>query len=131
MRAARTGTALLVPSLLLLLLGGCRSQGQVVPLSELVAHQMSYQGDDLAVRGSIVAFGAGAGQYFVIQDAHQNRVEVLPTSRVARYRGSRVTVEGTFHADQTRGRWIWLHNVAARAGKAHRLAPTGEPPRSG
>ncbi|MGH2719218.1 MAG: hypothetical protein ACRDJU_11635, partial [Actinomycetota bacterium] len=98
--------------LLLLLGSGCRRSAQAVPLSVLAANQGSYQGQAVVVHGAIVTFTDASGQYFVIQDAHQDRVEIVPSTRIAPYAGRRVTVEGTFHTDESAGRWIQLGSVS-------------------
>lgn len=81
-------------------------------LAQLSAHQAAYAGHRVVVHGTIVAFSDGAEPYFVIQNDHQDRVEIIPAAAIAPYTGRSVTVDGTFHVDQTTGRWIQLRSIS-------------------
>lgn len=108
----RLRAAALLLSCAALIASDCGGPGPLVSLSRLVADQSAYAGHQVAVRGTIVAFNDASGPYFVIQDNHQDRVEVFPRSWIAPYSGRTVTVAGTFHVDQTTGRWIQLRSVS-------------------
>ena len=87
--------------------GGIRD----VTLAELVADEGEYAGDQVRIRGTIVGFENP--EHYVIEDAHSNRVEIVPLERIAEYVGRAVEVTGRFSFSENRGRVLELEEVTA------------------
>ncbi len=85
-------------------------------LAALARHQQSYAGEEVSTAGTVVRFHDPSGPYFVLQDSHQDRVEVRPAWRVAADLGRRVQVIGRFTIDASNGRVIEVTSVAPLSG---------------
>ncbi len=105
---------LLMMSVLLLpgLLVDCRSRPTAsVSLAQLVANQDAYVGRLVDTTGMVRSFIDATGRYYVIEDSHQNRVELLPASRADPYEGGRIEVTGKFGFDERTGRFIVIEGI--------------------
>lgn len=84
-----------------------------VSLGSLAANQGSYQGQEVRTEGLVQRFTDPTGPYFVLEDAQQDRVEVLPAARMAGFEGRRVEVTGKFGVNETIGRYIQVERVSS------------------
>ncbi len=66
--------------------------------------------------GVVRAIRDTSGDYFVLEDAQHDRVQLLPASRAAPFDGQRVEVLGTFRFDQTSGRRVEIATITATSG---------------
>lgn len=106
--------SLLMMAVLLLsgLLVDCRSRSAAtVSLAQLAAKQDAYAGRLVDTIGTVRSFLDASSRYYVIEDAHQNRVELLPGRLVSRYVGRRVEVTGKFEFDERSGRFIAIEEI--------------------
>ena len=104
--------ACLAALLVLAACGGPRG----VSLTELAVNADYYDGRDVAASGVVHEFGDEDGtieHHYVIQDADQNRVELLPHELVAPHVGSAVEVVGEFDYDENRGRVLHIDTIEA------------------
>ena len=95
-------------------LSACGTVARSVDLADLVQHQDSFNGVRLSARGDVRAIHDASGDYFVLEDEHQDRVAMLPSARAAPYSGQQVEVVGTFRFDQKAGRRIEIESIVAR-----------------
>jgi len=102
------------------LLVGCGGTSGLprVSLSLLVAHQDRYDGARVRVRGRVRAFVDPDGlRYFVLEDTRDNRVRLVPSDVVGRYRGSEVEVTGCFTTSPVVGRRLRASDVVRLRGR--------------
>lgn len=101
-----------------LLLAACQGGGGDVAIADLARDPESYQGREVTVRGTVVAFDAADGatrRHIAVEDAARNRVELLPISAAEPHVGRAVEVTGTFTFDPARGRAIEITTIEATA----------------
>lgn len=113
---------------LLVLLGACGLFGpESVQLRELAIHAEDYDGTTVETVGLVREFGAAGEEdddgddgdvvhHFVIEDADQNRVEVLPPEAAEPFVGQPVRIVGEFDFDPNRGRAIHVEEITLAAG---------------
>lgn len=90
-----------------------------VTLSQLVADEEAFIGRQVDVEGRVVAFLDPDGtEYFVLEDASQNRVMLLPTDLVRGYVGETIEVVGRFDFDPNAGRILEVEEIRARSGSS-------------
>lgn len=84
-----------------------------VPLAHLVAEQETYDGQALTTEGTVVAVRdfATADDYFVLQDAAENRVRLVPDEAAAPHDGDTVAVTGSFRFDEQSGRHLTVEQI--------------------
>lgn len=85
-----------------------------VPLAELAVEMERYDGDEITTSGVVVEFDETDGaleRHFVIQDASDNRVQLLPDEVAEPHAGSAVTVTGEFEFDPERGRLLHVETI--------------------
>lgn len=112
--ATRVLTALL--GVVTALLAACGAPAQVA-LPELVHDTESFDGRVIVVQGVVRAFGAPNTRvqpHFVIQDADDNRVQLLPGDAAEPHVGSAVEVTGTFEFDDERGRLLTIDTIESQ-----------------
>ncbi len=98
-----------------LVLAACQGGGEVA-LADLARDAESYEGEEVTVRGTVVAFDAQEGatrRHIVVEDEDSNRVELLPTSAAEPHVGATVEVTGIFTFDPSRGRAIEVSAIRA------------------
>lgn len=113
---ARWALAALLASLALVG-AGCGSPVDTSPV-ELAAEAEAFDGRDVTVQGSVVAFDADDGAsrpHVVLEDEDANRIELLPTDEMLPYAGSAVEVTGTFEFATDQGRRILVEDVTELA----------------
>lgn|SRR5487761_1118695 len=107
----------LAPILVLaLLVAACGVPSRPVSLASLAADQASYQGQEVTTQGVVHRFTDPTGPYFLIEDAADNRVEVVPAAEIAKYEGRQVAVTGKFDFVPNTGRVIHIHHVSLASG---------------
>lgn len=90
---------------------GC-SGPQTVALEDLAVEMDRYDGQQVVTHGIVREFGGDdVDRYFVLQDAHPNRVRLLPTRVAEPHAQSTVEVTGTFEFDPNRGRLIRVERI--------------------
>lgn len=105
--------------------GGCSSSGATtVSLAALVADEERYAGDEVRTRGVVRRFSGASGPHFVLEDAEQNRVRLVPVEEVADREGDPVVVVGTFDFDDTTGRVIHVERLTAADASSDRASGT-------
>jgi hypothetical protein len=82
------------------------SETHTIDLAGLVSRQQDFAGDEVRTSGTVTRFVDAAGTYYVLQDAQQDRVELLPPSKAGAFDGRTVTVTGRFHVSSSIGRFI-------------------------
>lgn len=100
---------------LALLAVACQGGG-AVDLADLAMDAERYDGRDVTVRGTVVAFDTEDGameRHVVIEDEASNRVELLPIEVAEPHVGDDVEVTGTFSFDPERGRAIEVSSISA------------------
>ena len=70
-----------------------------------------HSGELVRTSGVVRPFRDASGTYYVLEDADNNRVELLPARSVADYAGRSITVVGTFAASDTTGRALTVRSV--------------------
>jgi hypothetical protein len=109
----------LAPATLLvivLLASACAPVSSVAPipvsLAQLAADDGTYDGRDIETQGIVRQFQDPAGTlYYTIEDSRPNRVNLTPANVADMYVGERVEVNGTFHFDEYKGRFITVQRV--------------------
>lgn len=93
---------------------GCASGPVDVELSRLAAEQEVYDGDTVVAEGNVRAIRdqPDTELYYVLEDADNNRVRLLPQELAAEHEGGRVRVRGVFEFDSGQGRLLQVENVA-------------------
>ncbi len=121
------------------LLAGCDggSGVPVVSLSSLATRQERYDGTRVQVEGHVRPFvDADGQQYYVLEDAGHDRVQLEPSGAARSYRGTTVRVRGCFTADPSTGRHLQVTAIArlvdgathqARTLPAHACRAAGGP----
>ena len=86
-----------------------------VPLAQLVAEQESYDGQTVVTEGTVAAVrdSPSADAYFVLQDAADHRVRLLPDEAAAPHEGDNVVVTGVFRFRQQSGRDLRVDGINA------------------
>lgn len=96
----------------LLLASACGSAPATsVSLATLATNSQRYTGAQVSTRGVVQRFVDPSGPYFVLQDAQEHRVELLPSSRVSPDVGRQIEVTGTFNFSPDSGRFIDVQEV--------------------
>ncbi len=105
--------AALLLTALLVAAPGCASGPVEVELSQLAADQEAYDGDTVVTEGTVreIRDHPDAEPYHVLEDAHDNRVRLLPDELAAEYAGRRVQVRGGFEFDPGQGRLLRAEDV--------------------
>lgn len=117
-RLGEVATLAAVALVLMLLLGGCKSSSGTgtpveVSVAQLAAEQSAYAGKDVRTRGVVRMFADPEGDYYVVEDSLENRVELMPASSATSYADQQVTVIGRFDVDPNVGRVIKITEIRA------------------
>ena len=99
-----------------IVLAACSGGGPVeVPLAQLVAEQEAYDGQTVVTEGTVAAVrdSSAADAYFVLQDAADNRVRLLPDEAAAPHEGDSVAVTGAFRFREQSGRDLTVDRINA------------------
>lgn len=107
----------LVAAALAVALAACGTP--TVPLEELAVEAEQYDGQEVTTHGVVAEYGEDDGaveRHFVIQDADDNRVRLVPDGSAEEHVGSPVEVSGTFDYDQTRGRSLRIDSIERAGG---------------
>jgi len=98
----------------LVLLGRCGGTGQV-SLAKLATNQDAYLGKQVSTRGTVEAQSNPNGsRYYVLADAEQDLVILVPNGTARRFAGHEVAVRGRFGFDPHVGRLIRITQISAR-----------------
>lgn len=90
-----------------------------VPLDELAVEAREYDGREVTTYGVVAEYGEEDGAiepHFVIQDADDNRVRLLPAEAAEGHVGSPVEVTGAFTFDEARGRSLHVDSIEQADG---------------
>lgn len=111
-------TAGRIPVGLILALVSIACSPSTVTLDRLVADQERFIGDRVIVTGWVVSFEEPDGSVsFVLEDAEQHRVLLLPDNIGERHLGDSVAVTGRFDFDPDQGRILWVEEIHPTPGK--------------
>lgn len=105
----------------------CVAGPRSLTLADLVREQDSLRGAEVRTDGVVRVIHDTSGDYFVLEDAQHDRVQLVPASRAAAFDGRRVEVVGTFRFDQTSGRRIEIATIAAASGGSPSPGGSGGP----
>lgn len=102
---------------LVLLTTGCGGGSGKVSLARLASNQSAYLGKEVATTGVVELQRSGNGSaYYVLADAAQDLVLLVPRTTVRGYQGERVTVHGGFAFDPRQGRLIRVNAISRSSG---------------
>lgn len=96
------------------LLAACGVGGPArVSLAELVAEAERRDGDTVRTTGVVREFTADEAlvHHFVVEDAANNRVQLVPNEAAAAHVDEQVEVTGTFRYDESRGRVLEVEEI--------------------
>jgi len=96
-----------------LLFAGCGGSGSGhVSLARLAVNQEAYLGQRLSTSGTVEEqTNVDGSHYYVLADASQNLVILVPSRVARRYAGRRVSVSGRFGFDPHIGRLIRIGRI--------------------
>lgn len=85
-------------------------------LEDLASEMDAYDGQEVTTHGLVSEFDEDDGalaRHFVVQDAEDNRVQLLPDEQAEPHVGSMVEVVGEFELDPQRGRLLHVESIEA------------------
>ncbi len=96
-------------------IAACGNNGdpEDVTLGEIVQDHDGFNGDTIRVEGEVVGFDEPV-EHYVVEDQHQNRIELQPTDRAAEYEGETIVVVGDFTFSEDEGRQLEIEQIEVR-----------------